>query len=153
MAVVDLPILDKFSASAFWESWFPILAARKLAQPHSRNIEKQGDGFDVVQAMREAQPNCVRIILTGYAAFETEFSHSSNSQNNSADFSLPDLGKRRKLRTMPSKRTKRGNVVYIPRTNPEARDEGLRLLPLDPPPNSSTTTFATERYCCWPMGR
>ena len=81
-------------------------------------------------------PICVRIILTGYAAFETEFSHSSNSQNNSADFSLPDLGKRRKLRTMPSKRTKRGNVVYIPRTlryvrrNLERYDQFARLREL-----------------------
>lgn len=35
------------------------------------NIGKEGDGFDVVRAMREVHPNCVTILLTGYPAFET----------------------------------------------------------------------------------
>ena len=35
------------------------------------NIGKEGDGFDVVRAMREAHPNCVTILLTGYPGFET----------------------------------------------------------------------------------
>ena len=35
------------------------------------NIERAGDGFTVVSAMRSAQPNAVRLILTGYPAIET----------------------------------------------------------------------------------
>jgi ActR/RegA family two-component response regulator len=35
------------------------------------NIEKQGDGFLVVSAMRHLQPECVNLILTGYPALET----------------------------------------------------------------------------------
>ncbi|HKN37029.1 MAG TPA: response regulator [Terriglobales bacterium] len=35
------------------------------------NIERQGDGFLVVSAMRHLQPDCVNLILTGYPALET----------------------------------------------------------------------------------
>src|SRR6266576_4862473 len=35
------------------------------------NIGKDGDGFTVVQAMRQAHPNCVTILLTGYPGFES----------------------------------------------------------------------------------
>jgi ActR/RegA family two-component response regulator len=35
------------------------------------NIEKPGDGFLVISAMRHLQPDCVNLILTGYPAFET----------------------------------------------------------------------------------
>ena len=35
------------------------------------NIDREGDGFTVVEAMREANPDCVTILLTGYPAFET----------------------------------------------------------------------------------
>lgn len=35
------------------------------------NVGKSGDGFSVVKAMREQQPDCITIILTGYPAFET----------------------------------------------------------------------------------
>jgi hypothetical protein len=46
---------------------------------------------------------------------------------------------------MGSKRIRKtGQVSFIPRTNPEARDEGPRLLPLDPPKNGKT--FGMERY-------
>ncbi len=34
------------------------------------NIEKPGDGFVVIGAMRHVQPNCVNLVLTGYPAFE-----------------------------------------------------------------------------------
>jgi ActR/RegA family two-component response regulator len=34
------------------------------------NIEKPGDGFAVIGAMRHVQPNCVSFVLTGYPAFE-----------------------------------------------------------------------------------
>jgi DNA-binding NtrC family response regulator len=35
------------------------------------NVEESGDGFRVVSAMREKQPHCVTLILTGYPGFET----------------------------------------------------------------------------------
>jgi DNA-binding NtrC family response regulator len=35
------------------------------------NIDRESDGFTVVHAMREANPDCVTILLTGYPAFET----------------------------------------------------------------------------------
>jgi DNA-binding NtrC family response regulator len=35
------------------------------------NIEREDDGFDVIRAMRKANPNCVVIVLTGYPAIET----------------------------------------------------------------------------------
>src|SRR5438105_1000430 len=35
------------------------------------NIDREGDGFTVVQAMREANPDAVTILLTAYPAFET----------------------------------------------------------------------------------
>lgn len=34
------------------------------------NIEKAGDGFTVIGAMRYAQPHCVNLILTAYPSFE-----------------------------------------------------------------------------------
>lgn len=35
------------------------------------NISQEGDGFTVVRAMREAVPDCVTVLLTGYPGFET----------------------------------------------------------------------------------
>jgi DNA-binding NtrC family response regulator len=35
------------------------------------NIGQEGDGFQVVRAMRKRNPHCVNIILTGYPAFES----------------------------------------------------------------------------------
>jgi DNA-binding NtrC family response regulator len=35
------------------------------------NISEAGDGFRVVRAMRQIQPHCVTVILTGYPGFET----------------------------------------------------------------------------------
>lgn len=35
------------------------------------NIEEGGDGLRVVSAMREKQPHCITLILTGYPGFET----------------------------------------------------------------------------------
>jgi ActR/RegA family two-component response regulator len=34
------------------------------------NIERSGDGFVVLSAMRYVQPHCVSLVLTGYPAFE-----------------------------------------------------------------------------------
>ncbi len=35
------------------------------------NISEEGDGFRVVRAMRNSQPKCLTMILTGYPGFET----------------------------------------------------------------------------------
>jgi len=35
------------------------------------NNDRENDGFTVVHAMREANPDCVTVLLTGYPAFET----------------------------------------------------------------------------------
>ncbi len=35
------------------------------------NIGQDGDGFQVVSAMKNRNPDCVNIILTGYPAFES----------------------------------------------------------------------------------
>ena len=35
------------------------------------NIDRESDGFTVVGAMRQANPDCVTILLTGYPAIET----------------------------------------------------------------------------------
>jgi DNA-binding NtrC family response regulator len=35
------------------------------------NVEENGDGFLVVSAMREKQPHCITLILTGFPGFET----------------------------------------------------------------------------------
>ncbi len=35
------------------------------------NIDRVGDGFRVVRAMRDVNPQCVAIILTGYPSLET----------------------------------------------------------------------------------
>ena len=35
------------------------------------NVSEEGDGFTIVHAMRNANPNCVIILLTGYPAFES----------------------------------------------------------------------------------
>jgi DNA-binding NtrC family response regulator len=35
------------------------------------NVGENGDGFLVVRAMRERQPGCITMILTGYPAFES----------------------------------------------------------------------------------
>src|SRR5207247_5036977 len=34
-------------------------------------ICQEGDGFTVVRAMRDANPDCVTVLLTGYPGFET----------------------------------------------------------------------------------
>ena len=35
------------------------------------NIDEPGDGFSVIRAMRQVNPQCVVVILTGYPAFES----------------------------------------------------------------------------------
>ncbi len=35
------------------------------------NIDQEGDGFQVVRSMREANPRCITVILTAYPSFES----------------------------------------------------------------------------------
>jgi two-component system response regulator YesN len=35
------------------------------------NIEEGGDGLRIVSAMREKQPHCITLVLTGYPGFDT----------------------------------------------------------------------------------
>lgn len=66
------------------ENGFVVTTAASVAEAISRiqasrydvllsdlNVGEDGDGFLVVGAMREAQPNCVVLILTGYPGFES----------------------------------------------------------------------------------
>jgi DNA-binding NtrC family response regulator len=66
------------------ENGFAVTTAASVAEAISRiqahrfdvllsdlNVGEDGDGFLVVGAMREAQPNCVVLILTGYPGFES----------------------------------------------------------------------------------
>ena len=41
------------------------------------NIDRQSDGFTVVEAVRKANPDCVTILLTAYPAFETQSAASA----------------------------------------------------------------------------
>ncbi len=34
------------------------------------NIENKGDGFDVIDLMGKTQPNCIRLVMTGYPAID-----------------------------------------------------------------------------------
>lgn len=66
------------------ENGFAVTTAASVAEALSRiqtsrydvllsdlNVGEDGDGFLVVGAMREAQPHCVVLILTGYPGFES----------------------------------------------------------------------------------
>src|SRR5438309_4154515 len=35
------------------------------------NIHREGDGYEVIRAMREANPRCVTMVLTGYPGVES----------------------------------------------------------------------------------
>ena len=34
------------------------------------NIENKGDGFDVIDVMGKIQPNCIKLVMTGYPAID-----------------------------------------------------------------------------------
>jgi DNA-binding response OmpR family regulator len=62
----------KISTAASVTDALRLMAERKFDVLISdMNIERAGDGFTVVNAMRSTQPNAVRFILTGYPAIET----------------------------------------------------------------------------------
>lgn len=59
------------TAASVPEALVEINAARFDVLICDLNLEKPGDGFLVLSAMRHLHPECVNLILTGYPAFET----------------------------------------------------------------------------------
>lgn len=59
------------AAASVAEALTEITASRFDVLLSDLNVAEAGDGFRVVRAMRERQPGCVTVILTGYPAFES----------------------------------------------------------------------------------
>jgi CheY-like chemotaxis protein len=62
---------EVYTADSVGEALSQIEAHRFDVLLSDLNIHHESDGFEVLNAMREAQPNCARFILTGYPAFES----------------------------------------------------------------------------------
>lgn len=70
------PVLERHgfevkAAGSVAEAENQIAASRFDVLISDLNVEESGDGFRVVRAMREKQPHCITLILTGYPEFET----------------------------------------------------------------------------------
>ena|ERR1700719_3094670 len=70
------PVLEQHgfevkAAATVAEALAQINASRFDVLISDLNVGENGDGFRVVGAMREKQPGCITVILTGYPAFET----------------------------------------------------------------------------------
>jgi len=70
------PVLEEHgfevkAAATVAEALAQINASRCDVLISDLNVGESGDGFRVVGAMREKQPGCITVILTGYPAFET----------------------------------------------------------------------------------
>jgi len=70
------PVLEEHgfevkAAATVAEALAQINASRFDVLISDLNVGESGDGFRVVGAMREKQPGCITVILTGYPAFET----------------------------------------------------------------------------------
>ena len=70
------PVLEQHgfevkAAATVAEALVQINASRFDVLISDLNVGENGDGFRVVDAMREKQPGCITVILTGYPAFET----------------------------------------------------------------------------------
>ena len=70
------PVLEQHgfevkAAASVAEAVEQIKASRFDVLISDLNVEESGDGFRVVSAMREKQPHCITLILTGYPGFET----------------------------------------------------------------------------------
>lgn len=70
------PVLEEHgfqvrSAASVAEALAEINSQKFDALLSDMNIGEEGDGFVVVSAMREIQPKCITVILTGYPAFDT----------------------------------------------------------------------------------
>jgi DNA-binding NtrC family response regulator len=78
------------------------------------NIERPGDGFTVVSAMRSTQPNALRFILTGYPDFESALNALRQEVD---DYLIKPTGVGELvalLRTKLQKRTQREQVTSKP---------------------------------------
>jgi DNA-binding NtrC family response regulator len=70
------PVLEQHgfevkAAGSVAEAVAQIKASRFDVLISDLNLEESGDGFRIVSAMREKQPHCITLILTGYPGFET----------------------------------------------------------------------------------
>lgn len=70
------PILEQHgfdvkAAGSVAEAVLQIEASRFDVLISDLNIEEGGDGLRIVSAMRQKQPRCITLILTGYPGFET----------------------------------------------------------------------------------
>jgi DNA-binding NtrC family response regulator len=70
------PVLEQHgfevkAAASVAEAVKQIKASRFDVLISDLNVEEGGDGLRVVSAMREKQPHCITLILTGYPGFET----------------------------------------------------------------------------------
>jgi ActR/RegA family two-component response regulator len=93
------------------------------------NLDKPGDGFLVLAAMRHLHPQCVNLILTGYPAFETAVEAMHNQVDDylvkPADITLLLSTIERKLASRKDKRAER--VTRLPEL---LRDSGVRVAEL-----------------------
>lgn len=82
--VDDEPNIRLTLPSVLQENGYEVSTAASVAEALSKitssrfdvlvsdlNIGEPGDGFRVINAMRDRQPRCVTVILTGYPDFET----------------------------------------------------------------------------------
>jgi DNA-binding NtrC family response regulator len=70
------PILEQHgfevkAAGSIAEAVKQIEASRFDVLISDLNVEESGDGLRVVSTMREKQPHCITLILTGYPGFES----------------------------------------------------------------------------------
>ncbi|HXF15093.1 MAG TPA: response regulator [Terriglobales bacterium] len=70
------PVLEQHgfevkAAASVAEAVKQIKASRFDVLISDLNVDEGGDGLRIVSAMREKQPHCVTLILTGYPGFET----------------------------------------------------------------------------------
>lgn len=70
-SVLELHGFEVKSAASVAEALTEITSSQFDVLISDLNVAEAGDGFRVVRAMRERQPGCVTVILTGYPAFES----------------------------------------------------------------------------------
>ena len=70
-AILERPGFEVRVAASVPEAFSEIKTHKFDVLLSDLNIGEDGNGFTVIRAMRQAHPNCVAILLTGYPAFET----------------------------------------------------------------------------------
>ena len=70
-AVLEQHGFEVKAAASVAEAVKQIKASRFDVLISDLNVDEGGDGLRIVSAMREKQPHCVTLILTGYPGFET----------------------------------------------------------------------------------